>query len=249
MTRDRAASVLFRLSDSAKPASTWGLVTQAGGFGADGVETRVLEQRGVDRSEVRGLVAVLMADLEDFSARGLRTPGGAWWLDVHHVPVRRLLTQVVRKLLQLNSYAPYAPYAQSPGPIRPAAGEGLIGTRSGSAREYRYYTATWSGLAYVLGAPTRRNPAYAPDLVRRERSGALPLGGGGAVVPVGGPAARRTWWACRGPRGTRRPCCRCLGNCTAAVTGSSRWTWRPTRPSGSRRRMSRWCPCRRRCCG
>lgn len=129
------------------------------GQGREALPATELETDSVDRQTVRQLTEQLMTALERSVKAGVKTPGGASWLHIHHIPVRRLLGQVVRKLLQLNSHTPFA---IPPELTRPTDGEGLITTRAGSAREYVYYTISWSGLAYILGAPTRRDPLQEP---------------------------------------------------------------------------------------
>ncbi|MCF2434347.1 hypothetical protein LV779_02960 [Streptomyces thinghirensis] len=58
-----------------------------------------------------------MEAVDRYSAKWAATPGGADWLHVQHVPVRRFVAEIVRKLLALNSWAPFA---SAPGPlIRP----------------------------------------------------------------------------------------------------------------------------------
>ncbi|MGW7488994.1 hypothetical protein [Streptomyces sp. NPDC054786] len=98
---------------------------------------------------------VVMSALEAYSSRRAETPGGASWLYVQHVPVRRLITQLVRKLLVLSAWPEFA---AAPVPVTVAPCEGLLGLRDSSAREYRAYTVTWSGVAYALGAPAPYNP-------------------------------------------------------------------------------------------
>ncbi|MFJ9085890.1 hypothetical protein ACIRL3_26075 [Streptomyces sp. NPDC102384] len=102
-----------------------------------------------------------MAALHDYGSGLVRTPGGADWLHVQHVPVRRLVTQVLRKLLALSAWEPFA---TAPGPITPVPYEGLIGVRPSSSQEYRAYTVTWSGIAYLLGGPAAHNPPHTAEL-------------------------------------------------------------------------------------
>jgi hypothetical protein len=153
-----------------------------------------LEAGVLDRRVVRRQTALLMEELEAFSARGARTPGGAWWLHVHHIPVRRLLGQLVRKLLLLNGWTPFA---QAPGPIQPAAREGLVGVRDGSAREYRHYTVTWSGVAYALGASAPGNPDHSARLRREAPSVEQPPSGTGTVQPIGSAEVLAMSWSSR----------------------------------------------------
>ncbi|MFE0132359.1 hypothetical protein ACFWY6_12425 [Streptomyces sp. NPDC059037] len=121
----------------------------------DQVTTVELETLPLDRHEVDRHVEHLMAGLEAYCSRSTTTRGGAEWLYVQHVPVRRLVTQLVRKLLALSMWTPFA---RSPGLLSLAPYEGLIGIRDSSSREYRAYTVTWSGVAYTLGAPAPYNP-------------------------------------------------------------------------------------------
>lgn len=119
------------------------------------ITTLDLEALPVDRTEVDRHVADVMSALETHSSRRAETPGGASWLYVQHVPVRRLITQLVRKLLALSAWPEFA---AAPGPVTLAPYEGLLGLRDSSSREYRAYTVTWSGVAYALGAPAPYNP-------------------------------------------------------------------------------------------
>ncbi|MFY1658804.1 hypothetical protein [Micromonospora sp. WMMD1274] len=127
--------------------------------GREALPATELEIESADRQTVRRLTEQLMTALEGFVKAGVTTPGRASWLHIHHIPVRRLLGQVVRKLLELHSHTPIA---VPPELTRSAVDEGLITTRAGNAREYVYYTISWSGLAYILGAPTRRDPLQEP---------------------------------------------------------------------------------------
>lgn len=122
----------------------------------------MLEQRPVDRATVRSCAARLMTELKLAAADRAATPGGAPWLYVQDVPARRLVTQLVRKLLTLSSERTFA---RSPGDLLPLPGEGLLGLRPSSFSEYRAYTVTWSGVAYALGADAQHNPAYQPELL------------------------------------------------------------------------------------
>ncbi|MFE6287844.1 hypothetical protein [Streptomyces sp. NPDC057877] len=108
----------------------------------------------------------LMQALETYGADLARTPGGAGWLYVQHVPARRLMAQVVRKLAALSDWEPFA---KAPGRLRLAPYEGLVGLRSSSSREYRAYTVTRSGIAYLLGAPAPHNPFRSAQLRKRSR--------------------------------------------------------------------------------
>ncbi|MBB5940211.1 hypothetical protein [Streptomyces zagrosensis] len=158
---------LVRTATAGKP--TWALV----GSGAlahartDHVHTTELEATAVDRQELRACVEDAMAALDNYGASLASTPGGAGWLHVQHVPVRRFVAEIVRKLLALNAWAPFA---SAPGPLVLAPYEGLVGLRSSSSREYLAYTVTWSGIAYLLGAAAPHNPTRSAQLRNRART-------------------------------------------------------------------------------
>ncbi|MFD6551984.1 hypothetical protein [Streptomyces sp. NPDC058398] len=160
---------LVRSAFAGKPA--WALV----GSGAlaharaDHVHTAQLEATAVNRQELRACVEDAMAALDRYGASLATTPGGAGWLHAQHVPVRRFVAEIVRKLLTLNSWEPFA---SAPGPLTLAPYEGLVGLRSSSSREYLAYTVTWSGIAYLLGAAAPHNPARSAQLRDRSRTGA-----------------------------------------------------------------------------
>ncbi|MGW2364619.1 hypothetical protein ACWCZ5_03395 [Streptomyces sp. NPDC001667] len=148
---DAGPLVLARVR--ADGACQWALVTEDAlpdQRTAARIATTALDAVPTDREELNSHVQAVMAELEAHSAQRALTPGGASWLHVQHVPVRRLVGRLVRKLLALSAWEPFA---QNPGCIIPAAGEALVGTRETSSREYRLYTVTWSGIAYLLGAP------------------------------------------------------------------------------------------------
>ncbi|MGW9205684.1 hypothetical protein ACWGR4_01670 [Embleya sp. NPDC055664] len=97
----------------------------------------------------------VMVAFWEHSSRKATTPGGASWLYIHQVPVRRLVTQLVRKLLELDAaYVPPVRMSATPS----VCGEDLIALRATSSREYRSYTVTDSGIAFALGTP----PPYMP---------------------------------------------------------------------------------------
>lgn len=127
---------------------------------ADQITTGALDVMPVEQAAVTEHVDAVMAALQT-GRDTITTPGGAAWLHVEHVPVRRLVTRLVRKLLALNSWGPFA---QAPGPLTVAPYEGLIGVRDTASREYRHYTVTWSAVAHVLGAPAPHNPMYSARL-------------------------------------------------------------------------------------
>ncbi|WP_058042260.1 hypothetical protein [Streptomyces roseifaciens] len=128
---------------------------------AEWIATTALDVPTTDREELDSHIQAVMSELEAHSAQRALTPGGASWLHVQHVPVRRLVGQLVRKLLALSAWEPFA---RNPGCIIPAAGEALIGARETSSREYRLYTVTWSGVAYLLGAPVAGDPMRSAQL-------------------------------------------------------------------------------------
>ncbi|MEU2868641.1 hypothetical protein ABZ769_05470 [Streptomyces olivoreticuli] len=145
-------------------AHQWVLVEEAGPPDRQTTEwttTAALEALPTDQQELDLHVQAVMAELEAYSAHRALTPGGASWLYVQHVPVRRIVGRLVRKLLALSAWEPFA---QNPGCIIPAPREALIGTRETSSREYRLYTVTWSGIAYLLGARAPGNPVRSAQL-------------------------------------------------------------------------------------
>lgn len=156
-------SALGLVRTSAGEQTVWALVGEASlrHMTAACITTLDLEALPVDRTEVDRHVADVMSALETYSSRRAETPGGASWLYVQHVPVRRLITQLVRKLLGLSAWPEFA---AAPGPVTLAPYEGLLGLRDSSSREYRSYTVTWSGVAYALGALAPHNPALSARL-------------------------------------------------------------------------------------
>ncbi|GHJ35418.1 hypothetical protein [Streptomyces sp. TS71-3] len=156
-------SSLAVVRDPLGGASDWALVGEAllQKHQYVGVAVQKLDQTTVDAGVLNEQVERVMSALEQHSGHRALTPGGASWLHVQQVPVRRLMAQLLRKLLALDEWAPFA---ASPGPLRAAPYEGLIGLREASSREYRAYTATWSGVAGALGADIELNPARAGRL-------------------------------------------------------------------------------------
>jgi hypothetical protein len=130
------------------------------------ISTAELESTHIDRTELRDLVESIMDALERYCSSLASTPGGAGWLHVQHVPVRRFVAEIVRKLLALNAWEPFA---AAPGLPAPAPKECLIGLRTSSAQEYLAYTVTWSGIAYLLGSTTPHNPGRSSQLEDRFR--------------------------------------------------------------------------------
>lgn len=127
----------------------------------DRITTRDLETLPLDSGEVEEHVNQVMEALETYGAHLTATPGGAGWLHVQHVPARRLVGQLVRKLMALSAWEPFG---SAPGAIALAPYEGLVGLRSSSSREYRSYTVTWSGVAFLLGASAPHNPLRSAQL-------------------------------------------------------------------------------------
>ncbi|MBM7166963.1 hypothetical protein JQK87_00690 [Streptomyces sp. G44] len=157
----RSALGIARAESEGKPL--WALVGEGAlaTMKADRVATSELEALPFDPGEAQARVDQVMEALEAYGADLARTPGGAGWLYVQHVPARRLVAQVVRKLAALSAWEPFA---KAPGPLRLAPYEGLVAMRSSSSREYRAYTVTWSGIAYLLGAAAPHNPLRSAQL-------------------------------------------------------------------------------------
>ncbi|MEU2263822.1 hypothetical protein ABZ557_26935 [Streptomyces sp. NPDC019645] len=154
-------SGLVRREDGHRPA--WVLVG-AGRFDvADSLRIRTgdLEALPLNQQDLRSLTERVMAALHEYGGGRAHTPGGADWLHVQHVPVRRLVTQVLRKLLALSLWEPFV---TAPGPITPVPYEGLVDVRPSSSQEYRTYTVTWSGIAYLLGGTAAHNPPHTAEL-------------------------------------------------------------------------------------
>ncbi|MFE2498565.1 hypothetical protein [Streptomyces scopuliridis] len=133
----------------------------------DCIKATELEGIPVDRQELRDLVENVMGALERYGSSLASTPGGAGWLHVQHVPVRRFVAEILRKLLALDAWVPFA---SAPGPLALAPYEGLVGLRTSSSREYLAYTVTWSGIAYLLGAAAPHNPTRSAQLRNRSRA-------------------------------------------------------------------------------
>ncbi|MEU0443727.1 hypothetical protein ABZ202_29015 [Streptomyces sp. NPDC006186] len=162
MTPTKRSSLGIARADSdGKPL--WALVGEGAlaTMKSDRITTSELEALPFDQRDAEARVDHVMEALEAYGADLARTPGGAGWLYVQHVPARRLVAQVVRKLAALSAWKPFA---KAPGPLRLAPYEGLVGLRSSSSREYRAYTVTWSGIAYLLGAAAPHNPLRSAQL-------------------------------------------------------------------------------------
>ncbi|CAL9386830.1 hypothetical protein [Streptomyces sp. enrichment culture] len=157
----RSALGIARVDSDGKPL--WALVGEGAlaTMKSDRITTSQLEALPIDQRDAEARVNHVMEALEAYGADLARTPGGAGWLYVQHVPVRRLVAQVVRKLAALSAWEPFA---KAPGPLRLAPYEGLVGLRSSSSREYRAYTVTWSGIAYLVGAAALHNPLRSAQL-------------------------------------------------------------------------------------
>ncbi|MFI7101894.1 hypothetical protein ACIBK8_21295 [Streptomyces sp. NPDC050161] len=166
-TRATGGLSLVRSDFAGQPR--WALV----GSGALGhvttahIRTGELEAIPVDQQELRALVENVMDALERYGASLASTPGGAGWLHIQHVPVRRFVTEALRKLLALDAWEPFA---STPAPLDLAPYEGRVGLRSSSSREYLAYTVTWSGIAYLLGAAAPHNPTRSAQLRNRTRA-------------------------------------------------------------------------------
>jgi hypothetical protein len=106
-----------------------------------------LERAQVEDGDVKFYTDILIHYLErDHGADGL-TPGGISWLRTHAVPVRRLVTQVVKKLLALSSWWPFA---IEPGPILTSSQISSVEVRDNTVLGYHSYTVTWSGIASLF---------------------------------------------------------------------------------------------------
>ncbi|GAA3904671.1 hypothetical protein GCM10022244_13570 [Streptomyces gulbargensis] len=155
MTSHRSPLGLAR-TDLAGPPQ-WALVGEStlATLTSDHIATRELEALPLDPQELEVLVDHVMNALQVYGGTLATTPSRAEWLYVQHVPVRRLVAHVVRKLTALSAWEPFT---KAPGPLELAPHEGLVGLRKSSSREYRAYTVTWSGIAYLLGAAALYNP-------------------------------------------------------------------------------------------
>ncbi|MER5202266.1 hypothetical protein [Streptomyces sp. NPDC002825] len=160
-TPSRHVHGLARADIDGQPA--WALVGEGtlATLASDRITTSELENLPLDTQEHEGLVEHVMDALQWYGADLRTTPGGAGWLYVQHVPVRRLVAHVVRKLMALSVWEPFR---DAPGPLKIAPHEGLVGLRESSSREYRPYTVTWSGIAYLLGATALYNPLRTAQL-------------------------------------------------------------------------------------
>ncbi|WP_326643812.1 hypothetical protein OG884_08415 [Streptosporangium sp. NBC_01755] len=149
MTTASDLTLIFSGRPSATPS--WDLMRAASLTPSAGPRIRVeeLDVGEIDPDEIKRHVEHVMDELGSFASELAVTPSGASWLHVHQVPVRRLVSQVVRKLLALSAWPPFT---SAPGPITVPPGQALIGERDSSSQEYRSYTVTWPGIAYLLGA-------------------------------------------------------------------------------------------------
>ncbi|WP_329428842.1 hypothetical protein OG339_06125 [Streptosporangium sp. NBC_01495] len=149
MTTVDDLALIFTAQSSATPG--WSLVraTDLTPSAKPHIRVEELHADGADPGEIKRHVEHVMSALGSSASELATTPGGASWLHVHQVPVRRLVSQVVRKLLALSAWPPFA---IAPGPITVTPEQQLIGERDSSSQEYRSYTVTWPGIAYLLGA-------------------------------------------------------------------------------------------------
>ncbi|WP_405545584.1 hypothetical protein OG478_35415 [Streptomyces phaeochromogenes] len=88
------------------------------------------------------VVEALMAALEAEYGDALVTAGGVSWLSVHHVPIRRLVTRVVRRLLDLN---------EAPAATAFRATEDLVAASGSTSLGYVAYEVSEAGLSFLLG--------------------------------------------------------------------------------------------------
>jgi hypothetical protein len=135
------------------PAAAWVLYASRGNEAPGGVPAAYaedLERIPLRDSAIDRIAEHMLTSLRGSYGDAVLTPGGISWLEVHHVRVRRLLRQLARKLLAL---AEWPPFAQAPYVGTDVTGSAFASERETSAREYRYMTVTWPGVAYLLGAP------------------------------------------------------------------------------------------------
>jgi hypothetical protein len=83
-------------------------------------------------------VDVLMLAMEEAYGGAVRTPAGVSWLHAHHVPVRRLLTRVVKRLT-------------AEAPVRDLTSNELVLVRAEPSLGYTTYHLSDAGVAYLLG--------------------------------------------------------------------------------------------------
>lgn len=165
---------------------------------ADHIQTRELETIPVDRQELRALVEDVMDALEPYGSSRASTPGGVGWLHVQHVPVRRFVAEILRKLLALDAWEPFA---TTPGPLALAPYEGSSGfvpaARGSTSRTPSHGLASpiCSGQRLRTTRPAPPSYATAPGPARRTRSRARSLR----------TCSSGTSWRCRGPLGMRPP--------------------------------------------
>ncbi|MEC4020482.1 hypothetical protein [Streptomyces sp. H27-D2] len=88
------------------------------------------------------VVETLMLALEDEYGGAFVTASGVSWLEAHHVPVRRLVTRVVRRLLLLG---------EVPADPEPCAAENLVVAKNSASFGYVAYDVSESGLSFLLG--------------------------------------------------------------------------------------------------
>jgi len=95
--------------------SAWALVGEGAlaTLSSNWITASKLEALPLDTQEHEALVEHVMDALQWYGADLRTTPSGAGWLYVQHVPVRRLVAHVVRKLLVLSAWEPFR---EAPGP-------------------------------------------------------------------------------------------------------------------------------------
>ncbi|MEV0615671.1 hypothetical protein AB0I81_20315 [Nonomuraea sp. NPDC050404] len=141
-------------------ALSWALTHRDAVPASAGAPLEELDAIQPDPEEIGHHVQQLLGALECHAAAVALTPNGLSWLDVHRVPVHRLLIHVVRKLLRLSAWPPFA---AAPGPLTGPPDQAFLGERDSGTREYRSYTVTWPGIAYLLGGPDAAGQPFPPS--------------------------------------------------------------------------------------
>ncbi|MDX2525170.1 hypothetical protein [Streptomyces europaeiscabiei] len=88
------------------------------------------------------VVEALMAALEAEYGDALVTAGGVSWLSVHHVPIRRLVTRLVRQLLELDEVPTTTVFGTA---------EDLVVAGGSTSLGYVAYEVSEAGLSFLLG--------------------------------------------------------------------------------------------------
>lgn len=107
-------------------------------------------------------VEALMLALTDAYGKAAVTPGGLSWLRVHHVPARRLIRRLVRRLSSIRE--PARDFDES----RP-----FVVAHDSAAIGYVSYDVTDAGVAYVLGRQ-HEEPQPQPELTTARLEGTEP---------------------------------------------------------------------------